>query len=300
VNNFLKSEVFIISLLRMKILVLMDKYKQVTAVANALHMKQPTISFHMKKMEAEWGVTLFEAKAGRILLSNAGKIFLPYAMQINALYSEAEVKIAEYRDNEKTLLQIGCTDCALSTMARSSWLTNLDQLAGIQVSLQSSDEETLYSQLQANLLDLVICGTPPRDSFPFEADQIVTSSLKLIVPAGHPLIQATQLAPHNLYKYKFIDHTEDSVHRIVASWRAQLHWKLEISAKFNSAEMIISAVHAGLGLSILPNCLLPDPANRVVALDLPGNESAWNLYASWRPNYWNPSLLRQVLSSESL
>jgi DNA-binding transcriptional LysR family regulator len=293
----LQSGVIIISLLRMKILVLIDRYKQVTAVANALHMKQPTISFHMKKMEAEWGVKLFETKAGRILLSNAGKIFLPYAMQISELYSEAEVKLTEFRDNERTLLQIGCTDCATSMMARSSWLTNITKLTGIQVSLQSGDEETLYNHLQANLLDLVICGIPPRESYPFVSAQVVTSSLKLIVPAGHSLIQVNPLAPHQLYKYKFIEHTEDSVHTIVSSWRARLPWKLEVSAKYNSTEMIVSAVHAGLGLAILPECLLPDPANRVVALDLPENESDWHLYASWRPNYWNPSLLRQVLDS---
>jgi DNA-binding transcriptional LysR family regulator len=291
------------SLLKMKILALIDKYKQVTAVANVLHMKQPTISFHMKKMEAEWGVKLFEARSGKIFLTSAGKIILPYASQISALYSEAESKIAVLRVNERTLLRVGCTDCAITAIARSNWLTNLGNQGEVQVSIQTANEESLYNQLQSSLLDLVICGNPPHNSFNFKFEKIVSSSLKLIVPVGHSLIQAGQLDPHSLYKYSFIEHTEESVNKVVALWKMQLDWKLNVGAKFDSVEMIISAVQAKLGLAILPECIFPDPAGRVVSIDLPGkfySEWSWDLYASWRPNYWNTSLLQKLLSPDSL
>jgi DNA-binding transcriptional LysR family regulator len=292
----IKSGVFVISLLRMKLLVLIDRYKQVTAVAKALNMKQPTISFHMKKMEAEWGVKLFETKSGRIFLTNAGKIMLPYATQIGALYTEAESKITELRDNERTLLRVGCTDCSMTTIARSNWLTAARDKVGVQISMQTGDEETLYRLLHAGLLDLVICGQKPLDSNEFQFDKLVTSSLKLIVPVGHALAQASELAPHNLYKYSFIDHTELSVRTLVDSWKSQLHWSIHTNARFESVEMIFSGIQAEMGLAILPSCVLPDPANRVVALDLPGRSSEWNLFGCWRSNYWNLPLLRQVLT----
>jgi LysR family transcriptional regulator, low CO2-responsive transcriptional regulator len=279
----------------MKLLVLIDRYKKVTAVANALSMKQPTISFHMKNMETDWGVKLFQAKSGRIFLTNAGKIILPYATQITALYTEAESKITEWRDNERTLLRVGCTDCAMTTIARSNWLSTLNDKVDIQVSMQTGNEETLYNLLQTNMLDLVICGRPPMDTYNFIYDKIVSSSLKLIVPAGHSLIQASELAPHNLLKYSFIDHTEHSVNELISLWKSQLHWPINTSAKFESVEMIVSAVHARMGIALLPECVLPDPASRVVVLDLPGNPSQWNIYASWRSNYWNLSLIEQIL-----
>jgi LysR family transcriptional regulator, low CO2-responsive transcriptional regulator len=279
----------------MKLLVLIDRYKQVTAVAKALNMKQPTISFHMKKMESEWGVKLFEAKSGRIFLTNAGKIMLPYATQIGELYAEAESKITELRDNERTLLRVGCTDCAITAIARSNWLTTARDKIGIQISMQTGDEETLYRLLHSGLLDLVICGQQPLDSYDFQYDKLDTSSLKLIVPVGHTLAQTSELAPHNLYKYSFIDHAELSVNELISSWKAQLHWTIHTSARFDSVEMIVSSVQAGMGVAILPACVLPDPANRVVALNLPGRSSEWNLYGSWRSNYWNQPLIRQVL-----
>lgn len=279
----------------MKLLVLIDRYKKVTSVAKALNMKQPTISFHMKKMEAEWGVKLFEAKSGRIFLTNAGKIMLPYATQIGELYTEAESHINELRDNERTLLRVGCTDCAITAIARSNWLTTARDKIGIQISILTGNEDTLYRLLHTGMLDLVICGQQPLDSYDFQYEKLVTSSLKLIVPVGHVLAYTKELSPHNLFKYSFIDHAEYSINELISSWKAQLHWTIHTSARFDSVEMIVSSVQADMGVAILPACVLPDPANRVIALDLPGRSFEWNLFGSWRSNYWNLPLLRQVL-----
>jgi len=262
-------------------------------------MKQPTISFHMKKMEAEWGVKLFQAKAGKIFLSKAGKILLPYATQITSLYSEAESKIAELRDNERTLLRVGCTDCAITAMARSNWLTTLIDKKDIQVTIQSGNEEALYDLLQSGMLDLVICGQRPRDSHSFHYEKMASSALKLVVPSGHPLLQVDELTSHNLNKYAFVEHSEASITELLTLWKAHLHWNLKVSAKFESAEMIINAVHAQLGLAILPKCILPDPDDRVVSLELPGLLFEWSLYASWKPNYRNTPLLEQLIQFDA-
>ncbi|BBI34932.1 LysR family transcriptional regulator [Cohnella abietis] len=285
----------------MKLLVLIDRYKQVTAVANSLGMKQPTISFHMKKMESEWGTKLFEAKAGRIFLTNAGKMLLPYAAQISALYSEAESKMVELRDNERNLFRIGCTDCAMTTLARSGWLQGLKDKIDVQVTVQTGNEEGLFNLLKAGMLDLVVCGQLPQESEDFQYESLTSTSMKLIVPIDHPLTVSDEIiAPHNLYKYPFIDHTERSISQLIATWKAQFHWNLQAGAKFESVEMIFSAVEAQLGLAILPECTLPDPARRVAALELPGHCSEWSLYASWKPNYWNTELMKQMVSSISL
>src|SRR4051794_26601459 len=98
----------IMSILKMRLIVLLDRYKQVTAVAKALNMKQPTISFHMKNMEAEWGVKLFQSRTGRVILTEAGQTLLQYATQIDALYTEADSRMAVMRRSGKRPFVIGC------------------------------------------------------------------------------------------------------------------------------------------------------------------------------------------------
>ncbi|MBW7458389.1 LysR family transcriptional regulator, partial [Paenibacillus sepulcri] len=107
------------SILRMKIIVLLDRLKKVTAVADELDLKQPTVSFHMKKMEEEWGIPLFEMKTGKVLLTEAGKTLHHYAQQIDHIYGEAQTRLQTLRQTGKNQFIIGCTDLAASLMLLS-------------------------------------------------------------------------------------------------------------------------------------------------------------------------------------
>ena len=60
------------NLLKLEIVVLIKKYKKLTIVAEQLGVKQPTITFHIKSLEEELGVPLFELRSGRYFLTEAG------------------------------------------------------------------------------------------------------------------------------------------------------------------------------------------------------------------------------------
>ncbi|MEC3466110.1 LysR family transcriptional regulator, partial [Bacillus thuringiensis] len=61
------------NLLKLEIVVLIKKYKKLTIVAEKLGVKQPTITFHIKSLEEELGVSLFELRSGRYFLTEAGE-----------------------------------------------------------------------------------------------------------------------------------------------------------------------------------------------------------------------------------
>lgn len=53
-----------------------------TAVADAEQIPQPTISRHIKQLEEELGLRLFERKQRQVSLSQFGQQFIPYAKQV--------------------------------------------------------------------------------------------------------------------------------------------------------------------------------------------------------------------------
>ena len=85
-----------INLIKFQILEELYKSKKITAVAQALNLKQPTITFHLKAMEKEFGIKLFENRYGKIFLTEAGEALYHYAAKINALTLEAARVIKEY------------------------------------------------------------------------------------------------------------------------------------------------------------------------------------------------------------
>lgn len=57
-------------------------YKSFSLAAKYLYLSQPTISTHIKQLESELGVQLLVRSTKDILLSEEGRIFYPYALQL--------------------------------------------------------------------------------------------------------------------------------------------------------------------------------------------------------------------------
>jgi DNA-binding transcriptional LysR family regulator len=62
----------------------------ISNAAKALHRSQPAISRRIALLEQELGVPLFERVAGRTLLSDAGRVMVPYAERAVAAAQDAE------------------------------------------------------------------------------------------------------------------------------------------------------------------------------------------------------------------
>ena len=56
--------------------------------ADRLFISQPSLSKHIKTMEAELGAELFKRTSRRVELSEFGRAFLPYAQRIAAVQEE--------------------------------------------------------------------------------------------------------------------------------------------------------------------------------------------------------------------
>ena len=72
-----------------EILISINETKNITETARILKLTQPTISFHMKNMEKEYGMKLFIHASGKIILSENGEILLHYAKRIIRLSQDA-------------------------------------------------------------------------------------------------------------------------------------------------------------------------------------------------------------------
>ena len=62
----------------------------ISNAAKALHRSQPAISRRIALLEQELGMPLFERVAGRTMLSDAGRVMVPYAERAVAAAQDAE------------------------------------------------------------------------------------------------------------------------------------------------------------------------------------------------------------------
>ncbi len=62
--------------------------EHVTRASEKLHLSQPTVSGHIRALEEELGVTLFERTAGGVTLTHSGKLLLEDADKVLAAFHE--------------------------------------------------------------------------------------------------------------------------------------------------------------------------------------------------------------------
>ena len=72
------------------------------------YVSQSTVSRYIGELEKEFGVQLFTRSHRDVIITNEGKILLPYAIDIVNTLSKAKTVIKQMRDGSTGKLTIGC------------------------------------------------------------------------------------------------------------------------------------------------------------------------------------------------
>ena len=277
------------SILRMRMIVLLDRLKKVTAVADELGVKQPTISFHMRKMEEEWGAALFEIKTGKVLLTAAGAVLLRYAEQIDRIYAEAKNRLQELKASGRGRLVIGCTDAAAAAVLDAQWFAAAAETA-LQLGLVTGGESELAAKLTDGAIDIMVTGGVPA-GLPgtVTIEPVREDCLALFVPEGHPLAAGEAPAPFKLAGSPFILPDDSSIREAARQWQTNENVKLNVAMTTDRIANALQAVKSGACLAILPSCAgngFRDQGVQIVKL--PGQPVLWRLTAAWRNDERNP------------
>lgn len=286
------------SIVRLQILVLLDELKKVTAVAEEIGVKQPTVSFHMKKLEEEWGVPLFEIKTGKVILTDPGRMLLRYAVEIDRLYKEAQTRFQSYRDHGKHGFVIGCTDAASSLLFGLDWRQQSAEQSPIRIQLLTGRHSELLEQLQAGAIDLLVSGSFANpDALPqLQIEPLAQERLLLFMAASHPLATQAALPPYKLAGHRFVELADASLQDALRGWELQEKVTLPYEWSTDRMDLALSAVENAGMLAILPAFAAGRTGDRLLHPPLPGQAVSLKLAAAWRSDYWNPAFVQRIMA----
>lgn len=240
------------NLQQLKIVVLIAEYKQVTAVAEKLQLKQPTVTFHMKKLEQFAGVPLFEWKHKRVFLTDAGQALLHYAKRIVTLSEEAQQVLSDYRQFNRGKIIVGASNTA-ATYFLPPLLGKMQQAyPKIQIQFEVKNTPEIVEKIKKSEFDFGIAADHQIDDPDLIAIPLVEDELGLVLYPNHPLARADLIYPELLQKQPWILREKgSSTRRMCEMWAKDSHVELNESLELGATEAIKQAVIAQLGISIL-------------------------------------------------
>lgn len=258
-----------------------------TRAARQHFLTQPAISWQIKSLEKELGVTLLERRDRNIALTGAGEVFFEYAKRIVDTYELALEAVEEVKGFRRGNLLIGA-----STIPGEYILPRLigrfkKEYPGVNISLVVTDTGKVVEELLADEVHLGVIGArvaADRLAFqPFIEDQLI-----LIAPPGHPLTRKEAVSLRDLAGTPMIVRETGSGTRMVIEeqWRAAglTPGQMQVAMELGSTRAVITAVEAGLGVSLVSHWAAEEAISlgRVCHVPLKGFTSQRHLYIATR------------------
>ncbi|KJD44872.1 LysR family transcriptional regulator [Paenibacillus terrae] len=285
-----------LSLLKLHIVELLDKHHKITTVAELLGLKQPTITFHMRNLERDLGVKLFDTRMGKIILTDAGHALLHYAGKINALAAEAERVVCEFDTLQRGSIRIGASYVPATYVLPAVLHRFAREHPGIHIALSVKTAPVIKDMLARHEIDLGVISTEPFQVPTLVSESLGEDELVLICAPEHPLASETDLTPERIASSSFVLHGKDSSTRqMTDKWLERGGRRLPSYLELDSLEAIKQAVMLGEHVSFVSRIAVQSEVERgmLVIRPIPGQRVERYIYMVSNKDRHRSALIRQ-------
>ncbi|WP_174819179.1 LysR family transcriptional regulator [Paenibacillus lautus] len=270
------------NLMKLQIVELIDRHHHMTSVAEILGIKQPTVTFHMKSLEEELQVRLFESRSGKTFLTEAGQALLHYAVKINALAKESERVVREYDSLYRGTLHIGASYVPATYLLPAILNTFAREFPGIRISLSVKPSPVIRDMLARHQIDLGIISSEPFTGSSLQAESLCKDDLTLISSPDHPLAKSDSLQPEQIIRSPFALHgSESSTRQLTDLWLEQHGLHMRSPVELDSLEAIKQLVLLGDHISFMSRMAVQREQQEGLlhVMPIPGHRASRHIYS---------------------
>ena len=160
--------------------------RSVSKAARTLELGQPTVTTHLRKLEAEFGVTLFDRIKRPIQLTSEGVILLelvtPVVVAVDALKTQMN-----YSEQRGSFVVGAYPDLIMHHLPRAIQAFR-SQFPDVRIRLISRSYFPLMQLVKSGEIDLAISSPPPPEDPSIEFEPLFHYNVVLMTPPGHPLL----------------------------------------------------------------------------------------------------------------
>jgi DNA-binding transcriptional LysR family regulator len=241
-------------LVRLKSFLYAAEQMSFTEAAHHLHLTQPTVSHHIKSLEMELGVDLFERTGAGLRLTEAGLVLLPWARKVVRQFIQMREVMASLDKEVAGQLRIACSTAAGKYVLPQLAARFKEKYPRIQVTILTCTSEQIVPRLLKSEADLGVVSYEVLEQG-IESQHFITDTVVLIVPRGHPWAKRDAVQPVELIGEKIILREPASGTRRVVLSELAKHGitvdDLDVFLELGNAEAIVMTVAAGYGISFV-------------------------------------------------
>lgn len=253
------------------------------AAATNLGYTPSTISQHIRTLQRETGLTLFESSGRGITPTAAGRQLATEGEEVLSTLDRLEATVADLRDGRSSSLVLACFASVAQAWIPSLAKTLSDQIPGVLLEISLNEPHEGPGRRPP---DIDVRTEPLRDPPPppdgFRRYLLQEEAFWVVVSHHHPAAAEPEVTLASLAGEPWIDNDvyDSPTGRIVAHACRAAGFTPRYVARSDDHHAAVSLVAAGLGVTVLPELALqrvphgvahvalinPTPRRRIVAL----------------------------------
>lgn len=223
-----------------------------TRTAEKVHTVQSNVTAQIKSLEEELGVPLFDRLGRRVVLTDAGRRFQPFAEQALAAMEQGQ-RAMQAGAEPSGPLRIGAPESVLTYRLPVVVRAFRKRFPHVELIFRPYADASLALKLESGKFDLAIHMADAPLNSSIESTRLRTERVFLLSDPEHPLASLPTVKPADLAGQSLLL-TESG-----CGYRLKLDRVLAMQnvrpgnvTEFSSVEAIKQCIAAGMGLAILP------------------------------------------------
>jgi DNA-binding transcriptional LysR family regulator len=226
--------------------------KSFSLAAKKIHLSQPTLSEHMAELEEELEAELFVRRGRNVALTEAGRVFQPYATQVINAAEGGRQAVLDLGGLGRGALLVGASTTPGIYVLPPAIARFRVRYPGIELKLSIANSRTIEERVRARELDLGVVGGHVLGAGEQCVAAGLVDELVLIVPRDHRWAKQREIGVDKLRDEPLLMREEGSATRYVTE-RAlqQAGLRCKAAMELDHTEAIKQAVMAGLGIALV-------------------------------------------------
>lgn len=247
-----------INLNQLRVFVAVARLGNFTRAAERLHLSQPSMSLHIRQLEQDLGVRLFDRSTRSVALTRAGDDFLPTAERLLDEVQSAVDSVADLAARRRGRVAVAVLPSVAAELLPRAMAALHARHPDITVSLRDDVAELIPARVRSGEVDFGLGAIDSIDP-DIAGSPLVSDELIAVFPPSHPLASAKTTSSvkttwRALAKYPFVAMSRDSSVRRLTE-QAFAHNGLVLEPAFEAKYMSTAAgiIAHGLGVGTLPS-----------------------------------------------
>ncbi|AST96531.1 LysR family transcriptional regulator [Niallia circulans] len=282
--------------------------KKMTETAQQLKLSAPTVSFHIRSLEKEYGIKLFRTNAGGYRLTPGGEILYHYAKQLSQTNQKLEHALFQFKKGEAGSLQLGASGVPAQLFMPELIHKMAERYPRINVSLDVKTAPEIEQKLVRQELDFGLIMETSSQAKELVYEAFACDELVLAYSKDHPFSKVETTAEVDLSKQRLLVHTlSSSTKHFSKTWLKGRDEEMDL-IELDSVSTIIKMLSFGQAVALISKRLIENE-DHLAFTELDDNRLKRQIYFVYHQHLWendailffkeSVAALKEVITIES-